>query len=68
MLVGVCSYVHEGYLTRAAIHKELCNQTANEVSLPRPFMALVITSPPHSKAAVWKKNFTQNTPLNCNTY
>ena len=55
MLVGVCSYVHEGYLTRAAIHKELCNQTANEVSLPRPFMALVITSPLSAKQLSEKK-------------
>ena len=48
----VCSFIHEGYLTRAPIHNELCNHTPNEVSPPRPFMALVITSPPHSKAAV----------------
>ena len=30
----VCSFVHEGYLTRAHIHKELCNHTPNEVSPP----------------------------------
>jgi hypothetical protein len=31
----VCSFVHEGYLTRAHIHKELCNHTpTNEVSPP----------------------------------
>jgi len=32
----VCSFVHEGYLTRAPIHKELCNHTPNEVSPPQP--------------------------------
>jgi hypothetical protein len=55
-LDDVCSFVHEGYFTRAPIHKELCKNTPNELYPPRPYMALVITSPPHchSKAAVWK--------------
>ena len=43
------------WFRKAPIHKEHCNHTPNEVSPPRPFTALVITSPLSAKQLSEKK-------------